>query len=220
MMDFFQFGKQLERKAAVERNRIYAQQQDSLKEIRAKTQNLFDVKSLYAHKKEVEYILATLTNSIDGATPYREIWDKYRTALSKEVEAIVKKIEYIEAGGKKDLITDERNILTLKRAYDDILWPATDPATFLDFWRHGEKSSYLPIIKGKVNSFVYLLDLLGLIGSEKPEGLTYAALETAFKLKNLKNKAARVRNNPRAYREIKINFPQFSLKYEKGVTSR
>lgn len=212
MMDFFQFGKQLERKAAIERNRIYAQQQDSLKEIRAKTRSEFDPQALYAHKKEVEYILADLTQSVDGATPYKEIWDKYRTALSKEVEAIVKKIEYIEVVEKKDLITDERNILTLKRAYDNILWPATDPATFLDFWRHGKKSSYLPVMKGKVNSFVYLLDLLGLIGSEKPEGLTYAALETAFNIKSMKNKASKVRNNPRAYREIKINFPEFSLK--------
>lgn len=212
MMDFFQFGKHLERKAAIERNRIYAQQQDSLKEIRAKTRSEFDPQALYAHKKEVEYILADLTQSVDGATPYKEIWDKYRTALSKEVEAIVKKIEYIEIVEKKDLITDERNILTLKRAYDDILWSATDPATFLDFWRHGKKSSYLPIKKGKVNSFVYLLGLLGLIGSEKPEGLTYAALETAFNIRFMKNKVARVRSNPQAYREIKINFPQFSLK--------
>lgn len=214
MMDFFKYGKELELRAAKERNALYQQQQDSLKEIRAKTQNLFDAKGLYAHKKEVEYILNTLESALLGYTPYKELWIKHREALVSMVKAIGAKIDYLQLHEKQPLITHEYNILAIKRAFDGFLWVEADPATFLDFWRHGAKGSYLPLMKGKTNSFVFLLDLLGLLGGsdEKPEGLTYAELGTAFNLKNLKNKVARVRNSPASYREVNARFPKFSLR--------
>jgi hypothetical protein len=106
------------------------------------------------------------------------------------------------------LIIDASEIVKLKK-FDGLLWESgLQEEEFISFWRLGKKSTYLPIKKGMISPFLFLL-----FAYYKPIG-TYSDLEMAFNLTDIKGKKSKINLNTPSCKKIKLlnGQPKYALK--------